>query len=174
MTIILVNRDMNGPRNVKVNINGFSTGNGWYKTLQLSSLPANETFRSHTNNALKADSVSLDSGSLSITLPKLSTTAVLLVPGKTSEISQHAEPIGLRLFPNPVRNFVQLEMKGAHPGPLEINLLDQGGRILKTIRTNHDGCSALSIDLSSLSPGYYFLNVKTGSALCTKSLVLQK
>ncbi|MDR7209851.1 glycoside hydrolase family 44 protein [Flavobacterium piscis] len=78
MTVIIVNKDMNSSQNVTVNLNGFSIPNGNYTTLQLSSLPATETFVSETQNALKKSQVSVNSNSLTISVPKLSTTAILL------------------------------------------------------------------------------------------------
>jgi hypothetical protein len=79
LTVIVVNRDMNASRSVTVNLSNFNVANGNYTTLQLASLPATETFVSHTQNALKAGTVSVNSNSLAITVPALSTTAILLV-----------------------------------------------------------------------------------------------
>ena len=69
---------MSSSRTVTLNLSNFSVVNGNYKTLQLSSLPATETFVSHTQNALIENTVALNSNSLTITVPALSTTAVLL------------------------------------------------------------------------------------------------
>jgi hypothetical protein len=79
LTVILVNRDMGASRTVTINLNNFTVANGNYKTLQLSSLPAGtETFVSHTQNALKTNTVAVNSNSLTITVPSLSTTAIIL------------------------------------------------------------------------------------------------
>jgi hypothetical protein len=79
LTVMLVNRDMAASRSVTINLSNFSVPNGTYQTLQLSSLPSTETFVSHTQNALKSNTVSVNSNSLTITVPALSTTAILLV-----------------------------------------------------------------------------------------------
>ncbi|HLP04778.1 MAG TPA: glycoside hydrolase family 44 protein [Paludibacter sp.] len=81
MTVIVVNRDMNASQTVTVNLSNFNVANGNYKTLQLSSLPATETFVSETQNALKTSTVAVNSNSLTITVPALSTTAILLLKG---------------------------------------------------------------------------------------------
>ena len=78
LTVMLVNRDMAASRTVTINLSNFSVANGNYQTLQLSSLPATETFVSHTQNALKQNTVAVNSNSLTITVPALSTTAILL------------------------------------------------------------------------------------------------
>lgn len=79
LTVMLVNRDMSASRTVTINLNNFTVANGNYQILQLSSLPSTETFVSHTQNALKTGSVAVNSNSLTITVPALSTTAILLV-----------------------------------------------------------------------------------------------
>lgn len=78
MTVIVVNRDMNAAQNVTVNLAGFTVNNGNYTTLQLSSLPTTETFVSHTQNALITGQVAVSSNSLTLSVPKLSTTAIIL------------------------------------------------------------------------------------------------
>jgi hypothetical protein len=84
LTVILVNRDMTISRTATINLSNFTVANGNYKTLQLSSLPATETFVSHTQNALKESTVAVNSNSLTITVPALSTTAILLVKATTT------------------------------------------------------------------------------------------
>jgi hypothetical protein len=78
MTIILVNRDLNAARTVNLSLSNFNVLNGDYDTKQLSNLPSTETFKSHTNNALKSATVSVNNNSASISLPALSITAVIL------------------------------------------------------------------------------------------------
>jgi len=78
LTVMLVNRDMNAPRTVTINLSNFSVANGLYRTWQLASLPAAETFVSHSQNASQESTVAVNSSSLAITVPALSTTAILL------------------------------------------------------------------------------------------------
>ena len=79
LTVMLVNRDMTASRTVTINLSNFAVANGNYQTLQLSSLPATETFVSQTQNALKQNTVAVNSNAFTITVPALSTTAILLV-----------------------------------------------------------------------------------------------
>ncbi|MEP7111400.1 MAG: T9SS type A sorting domain-containing protein, partial [Ferruginibacter sp.] len=78
LTVMLINRDMTASRTVTINLSNFNVANGNYQTLLLSSLPATETFVSHTQNALTQNTVAVNSNSLTITVPALSTTAILL------------------------------------------------------------------------------------------------
>lgn len=91
LTVMLINRDMNAPRTVTVNLNNFTVANGNYRTLQLASLPATETFVSHAENALQEATALVNANSLTITIPALSTTAILLA-------DQSALPVNLVRF----------------------------------------------------------------------------
>lgn len=87
LTVMLVNRDMNAPRTVTINLSNFTVANGNYKTLQLASLPATETFVSDTQNALQEGTASVNSNSLTVTIPALSTTAILLANQTTLPVT---------------------------------------------------------------------------------------
>lgn len=78
LTVMLINRDMAASRTVTINLSNFNVANGNYQTLRLSSLPSTETFVSHTQNALVQSTVPVNSNSITITVPALSTTAILL------------------------------------------------------------------------------------------------
>jgi hypothetical protein len=87
LTVMLVNRDMNDSRTVTINLGNFTIANGNYKTLQLAFLPATETFVSHTQNALQEGTAAVNSNSLTITVPPLSTTAILLANQTTLPVN---------------------------------------------------------------------------------------
>lgn len=91
LTVMLINRDMNASRTVTINLNNFNATNGNYRTKQLASLPATETFVSNTQNASQESTVAVNSNSLTITVPALSTTAILLA-------NQTALPVHLISF----------------------------------------------------------------------------
>jgi hypothetical protein len=160
MTIIIVNRDMSSSRNVTVNLNDFSVANGSYTTLQLASLPANETFISHTNNAMKTNSITVNSNSFTITAPKLSTTAVILKSSPATGIEKFkSQAVELKNFPNPATDYLNVSIPSNTAESTQITVFDQGGRQIMTAIVNYDGHSPASINLSSLSGGIYLLLV---------------
>ncbi|MBN2807369.1 MAG: T9SS type A sorting domain-containing protein [Prolixibacteraceae bacterium] len=174
-TIIIVNRDQSAARNVTVNLNGLSAVDGSYKTLQLSSLPASETFKSHTNNALKESSVAVSSNSFTINVPKLSTTAVLLVSTPTTSVDIHKNRADdISIYPNPVENELYINMGSSLAEPTQITVFDQQGRKIKVIDTQFDGSSDIKVDLTSLHQGYYFLTVRNNKNITTKSFVVKR
>jgi len=174
MTVIIVNRNMNSEQEVKVDLNDFSAADGSYKTLQLSSLPAVETFKSHTNNALKENSVQVNSNLFTITVPALSTTAVLLqqTPVGNNELKKQAAEV--KLFPNPAKNELFISLGSTDAELTQITVFDQQGRKVKVWDSFYDGRSALRIDLSSLHQGYYFLSVQNNHYNSTKNFVVIK
>ena len=174
MTVIIVNRDMSSACNVTVNINEFSINDGNYTTLQLSSLPSAETFNSHVSNALKLNSVAVNSNSFTITVPALSTTAVLL----KSIASGIKKPLKLadeiKIYPNPATEILSVSVRSNVPEPTQISVFDRGGYQVITSLVNYDGHSPINLNLSSLSEGYYFLSVKNKHCASTKSFTILK
>jgi hypothetical protein len=165
MTVIIVNKDMNASRSVTVNINGFSAINGNSETLQISSLPATETFVSHTNNALKKSTVSVNSNAFTITVPALSTTAVLLKSStlSTNEVSTLPASESVMIYPNPVKDKLQVKFNLTIAEPTEMVVYNLIGQKLKVMTVNSDQQSIHTLDVSSLSAGSYFLSVKNSS-----------
>jgi len=174
MTVIIVNRNMNTAQEVLVNLNNFSSTDGNYKTLQLSSLPTSETFKSSSNNALKENLVSVKSNSFSITVPALSTTAVILATTPTGIDDFKGKAAGMKLYPNPANNELHISLGSTLAEPAQITVFDQQGRKIKSFDVNYDGLSEIKIDLSSLTRGYYFLSVNTNQFSTTKSFVVTK
>lgn len=172
MTIIIVNRDMANNRNVTVNINGFTVGDGIYSTLQLSSLPANETFKSHTSNALKLNSVNVNSGAFSLTVPPLSTTAVLLVPLKSAVDGSLKTMQVLSLYPNPVKDQMQILINSDKAEPTKITVFDTEGRELNSFIVNYDGLSPITLNLAAIPAGYYLLSVRNRQVSSIKNFVV--
>lgn len=163
MTVIIVNKDMNASRTVTVNLNGFSAQNGNSETLQLSSLPATETFVSHTDNALKKSSISVNSNSFTITVPALSTTAVLLKKGTQLSVNDvNILPTGekVMIYPNPVKDKLQIKLDLTIAEPTKIAVYNLAGQKLKVFNVNSDRQLVHTLDVSTFPAGSYFLSVK--------------
>jgi hypothetical protein len=167
MTVIIVNRDMSTPRNVTININGFAAGFGTYSTLELSSLPATETFKSHTDNALKKNMVTVISNSFNSTVPALSTTAVLLSKATTG-ISEFKNDTEIKIFPNPAKDKINISLSPAFAGQTEITVYDMTGRKVLNSLVDCNVYSPLNFDISSLETGVYFLSINSKHETFTK------
>jgi hypothetical protein len=173
MTVIIVNRDMSSSRNVTVNLNDFSVANGSYSTLQLAALPASETFISHANNALNMNSVTVNSNSFTIAVPKLSTTAVMLKWSPATEIEKvKSQADELRIFPNPVTDHLNVSIPSNIAESTQITVFDQGGRQIMTSIVNFDGHSPIRMNVSSLSDGIYLVSVRNNHCTSVKSFAI--
>lgn len=174
MTVIIVNRDMSSSRTVTVNINEFSVPDGSYKTLQLASLPSGETFKSHTDNALMDSSIPVISNSFSITVPALSTTAVLF-PSRVSGIEVNKNQYDeIRIFPNPVNGKLYLSTNSKVAESVEIIIYDQSGCRIQSSKIYSDGITPVTMDLSSLSDGFYLLSVRNTDGISTRSFSVSR
>lgn len=89
LAVILVNRDLHQDQDVTVSLEDFNVTDRGLTTLQLSDLPDDETFTSHSDNALESGRVSMQGGTFTLTLPPLSITAALL-PGELVESTDDA------------------------------------------------------------------------------------
>jgi hypothetical protein len=172
MTVIIVNRDMSSAHNVTVNLSGFSVSDGNYKTLQLSSLPASETFISHTNNALKQNTVAINSNSFTLSVPVLSTTAILLqstTTGISEHRKQHAE---ITVFPNPATDHLNIRISSNVAEPTDIAVYNYEGQKIQSLVIHYDGFSPIKVNLSALSDGFYLLRVRNSHCTSTKSFTV--
>jgi len=174
MTVMIVNRDMSSARKVTVNLNGFPVTDGSYTTLQLSSLPSSETFVSHTSNALKLNSVTVNSNSFSITVPSLSTTAVVLKSTLTGIKEQNNQVNELKIYPNPTIDKLNISISSNVAEPTEIVVFDLSGRKIQVSEINYDGYSPITTNVSTLSNGFYLLSVKNKHFTSTKRFFIEK
>jgi|GEM_PF-163939 len=77
MTVILVNRDLANDQTITVNLAGFTQGGTWAPTFDLAYL-SGETFKSESVNGIYKNAVDVANGTFTITVPKVSVTAVVL------------------------------------------------------------------------------------------------
>jgi hypothetical protein len=87
-----------------------------------------------------------------------------------------ADPnLEVSVYPNPASDavFVQIELKKA--GNIAISLLDQLGRtvITREMGTFNQGNHRVSLDISSLSPGVYYLQTATAGEKMTQKVVVR-
>lgn len=168
MTVMIVNRDMNNSRTISVNLNGFMVKNGNFKTLQLSALPTSETFVSHTQNALKENQVTVNSNSFSITVPKLSTTAVLLAKSTTTAVKPDVDDLGYKIFPNPFVKSFNIEAPDRSK-ILKVSVIDLHGKLVETIQ-NPGGLSNITVG-NHLASGMYIVRIEGVNGLKTFRII---
>ncbi len=170
MTVILVNRALTATHTVNIHLSNFTVANGSYTTKRLSGLPATETFISNTSNALQTSTVTVTSNSLSISLPALSTTAIIL-KGTTamtgiSEITANNNN-QVTVYPNPTNGNITIYSNKEIGAVVICNALGEIVFEQTMPKTN--------MDISSLANGVYFIHIKDKQqqTLSVQKIVLQ-
>lgn len=159
MTIILVNRDVASNRTAKVNLSGFNVDNGSYNTLQISSLPTTETFVSHTNNALKKSTVALSSNSFTISLPALSTTAIVLKT-TTTDLKSVDKDTELLCFEGTSAGMFKIRSSIQFNDDSYIQLFDSNGKQINECKVTVLNENEAELNTTSIKTGIYFLKVQ--------------
>jgi len=161
MTVILVNRDLSGSRTATVNLTGFSVSNGSYKILEISSLPSTETFISHTSNALKSKTVAVSGNSFNITLPSLSTTAVILkgsLTGIEENQQDSGDPESFSVWPNPTSGKVKIHFADQVSEKITLKFIDLAGNTVLTRDAENN--SEINLSETGLASGLYVITAE--------------
>lgn len=135
MTVVLVNRS-DAAQAVRVRFNHFLPLQEKAAMYMLSQLPSDETFISHTQNALKQSEVNVAGNVLDVSLPSMSVTAVRLRNGGTLlGETPLAEPL-LHIFPNPAWD--NITVRWGDQGFDKITIIESTGRQLysETLQTS--------------------------------------
>lgn len=87
--------------------------------------------------------------------------------------AQSKEKYFARLYPNPARNKVQVEVKGFEPGYLQLKFYDtRGNKLRDEKRLLSDGNEIITV-MFLLQPGVYVLFLKQNKRSLKKTLVVQ-
>ena len=156
VTIILVNRQETGEQTVNILLSNLDIADGEYETLTLSNLPDEETFVSHSKNALKSSKTSLKANSMSLNLPPLSMTAVILSNSSTSKEDIQGAENSISLTPNPSDGHFTIN----HAKDIEkVEIIDYMGQIIMELPAS--ASDEINIDASHLSSGTYLIRLSS-------------
>jgi hypothetical protein len=163
MTVILVNRSISATRTATVNLSNFIISNGTYNTLQLNQLPSTETFISHSSNALKKGTVTVSGNSLNISLPPLSTTAIILKGTTVTSISESTENrLTAILYPNPVSGqnaFIDLSAEKITD--LKVEFFNMLGEVIYSRTYTGASPSLIEIPCANIPQGVYMISLSS-------------
>ena len=83
------------------------------------------------------------------------------------------EKPSIRLFPNPAKNKVEIEVNGFMPGNLQVQLIDEEGNMVKNEKRYVFTGKEIIVLMFSERPGLYFLLLKQGKILFKRKLIIQ-
>lgn len=173
ITLVVVNRSKS-LQATSVSLKGFVLADEPFQTLRISDLTASETFVSHTNNGLKKSTVTPANNSLSLSLPPMSITSVLLKGGKGEvvtgvESNQHH---AFKIFPNPVSDDVTIEI--ARTGTAVLDLTDVTGRKVTQLFVGSVDKTAWTktFNLSTIAAGVYVVRLTLDGRVHFEKIVI--
>jgi hypothetical protein len=153
--VILVNRDQINAQSAAINFSHFATTAVSAQTRQLANLNG-ETFVSATRNALAAGTVTIANIGFTISLPKLSVTAVL-IPGASSAVALCPKNVTRRCNVHVSSGHLAITLRGVD-GACPARLQDMRGKTVRTW-TIPAGASTYEVPTRNLARGAYFLHV---------------
>ena len=127
MTVVLINRSPDAAQAVRVRFDHFLPMQEQIAMYTLSQLPADETFVSHTQNALKKSDVNVAGNVLEASLPPMSVSSIQLRNGGTV-LGETPTAASFQVFPNP--SWEAITARWADQGFDKITITECSGREL--------------------------------------------
>jgi hypothetical protein len=106
---------------------------------------------------------------ISVAIDGLSPVTVTVTQEETSGTGNISKEDGLTLWPNPLNDETSLFIRGNDLRDPEISLEGIDGRTL--LQKKIQGLNVFSLDIQSISPGCYFLIIRSGGRVYTKPLI---
>ena len=178
MTVMLVNRSLDQSSDVSLHPSHFTVADGAYPSLSLSDLPAGETFKSHSDNALQHASVTADQGILALSLPALSVTAVLLTGQAEVTVVRDKMPahwdVALEVYPNPFNPTTTFAYTVSQAAHVTVEIFNAMGRHVQTVADapHNPGSYRIQFDGSRLASGIYFVRLSGTNQVVLKKVML--
>lgn len=165
-TLLIVNRSTTEEANVEISLSGMELTDGTCKTLALANLPkGEETFVSHTENALVEGEAKISDSVVKTTLPAKSIKAVLLkgANASASTISQNSAAV---VYPSVSDGSFFAK---SSDGIQSIDIIDAGGNHNESVVGY--GNDFVSFDI--MKKGMYIVRVNTSENATTHKVVVK-
>jgi hypothetical protein len=174
---VLVNRSTDQVKTTEIAFSNFNIDQkpvNWYR---INSLTANETFISKQQNAMKSGSLTSVDNKISIELPPLSITSLVLTG--TPVVVSNPNPIKesaleLSVYPNPSNGFftIRYSLKDRLEGKILITSVTGKTVYESLIEENKGQNNSLHLNSKNWTPGIYLVSLITRDQNQTVRLVL--
>jgi hypothetical protein len=179
LTVVLVNRSLSETKTAQVSFPYFRLDPGTFKSYSLSNLINSETFVSHAQNALVSKEISSGNNILTVDLPPLSVTSVLLKGEQVSTgLGENNAPGNLtfEVYPNPVSDAANVQFNLNKSGKVTIDILGLAGNPVfrlaeKEMPAGQGSCLITSKDLSD---GYYIIRLSFDGMQYFRKVIMSK
>lgn len=168
LTVIFVNRAESEAQNVNLKLENFKAIDGTVPTFTLEKL-SGETFKSHTENALKAGTANVASNALALALPAKSITAVLL----TTDAPKIAVPAKIARTKAGMLYGVNGEwfVDNSRANVLRVDVLNALGQNVLHIHRAPAGTIRLATE--ALNSGTYLVQIRTSAGTQSNRIFLR-
>lgn len=166
MTIILVNRSENGVEKVNLTIGNFDAQDGKVETYQLANLPNSESFNSHTDNALQKGEAVVVSNTMSVEVPPLSVTAIVVPSVHTGVDGFAAQPVAV--YPNPTTDVLYVSNDGTIKS---VDIVNTSGVVVKAVNASAD--DDVTISVADLDKAVYLVRIRTAGGVKYSTVVVK-
>jgi hypothetical protein len=176
MTIFLINRHTTTTKDIHIEVRDFIIKDESIQLYTLSELPSNETFVSHTENALKIKQLDISDIHGSIQLEPLSVNALVLKAAPVSAFEVIFDQTGLKVFPNPGSGMINIEFNLAKPGPVHMELYNGNGQKMTSLShaRSSAGVHHFQADLSEYPAGFYWITIRSDHFTETRKFILNR
>ena len=90
-------------------------------------------------------------------------------------VEEIEELMGITAFPNPVADFVRLDLHSGEYRDITVNIISVTGTIIQTLKFDgqHNG-RVVEINMSGVKPGLYLMRISSGDGKLSKAIRLFK
>ena len=92
---------------------------------------------------------------------------------KNTDSSLLKEKVSVKLFPNPAKNKVELEVKGFEAGLIQLQIIGISGKVERNDQRLLVSGKENIVVMFSLKPGIYFIAVKQKDKVGKKKMIVQ-
>ena len=100
----------------------------------------------------------------------LNSSTVCAIP---TAISEYESSVSFEVYPNPTNGELYIDVSLMNIQDYTISVLNALGQTIKQVQQIHTSGGKISMDLSDINPGMYFVTVQTLSGYKVKRLMLQ-
>ena len=156
LSVVWVNRSLTENRKVVLDVANFAIEDGDYTMMQLANLPQEETFFTHSINALKEVSVTIKSNKAEIELPPLSVSTLIIDNRIGTKLSDEDNAPAFSLYPTSTDGILNLSRLNEK---MLLQIVSPEGKVLYSQKITEE---SLQLNVSFLAKGYYLCAISDG------------
>jgi hypothetical protein len=177
MTVLLVNRSVSSNKDIRLTVSNFMLPEDSVNWYRINSLPSGETFKSHSNNALKKGKVKPSGNEINLTLPPLSITSLFLknksMASGNMELALETDPV-LKVLPNPSADRIIVSWSPEWKPPFSLELVTMEGKPVLTRLIDERSQGRAEFHISGIPSGMYLVVLNSTQGRISSRILINK